>query len=365
MNTFNYITSYWRLLSLALIALFVLTACSGGGEKQTPLIAPTNLKVVETGSKLKLSWSAHSKASAYNLYYAEQSFSGIDIANYQSLTGAKLLVDISGTQKELNAIDFKGNTTYYFVLSAKTSSQQSGKSNEQSIKISPSFLNDTGISKCGNYAYGTTATTNKPRNNNRDCTETTDADNYPIPQGQDGHYGTGKDGSQGKKLTKVASFEGKCVQDEHTGLMWEVKQTTGLHSKKHSYTWYNPDSTNNGGGAGTESDGSSCSLSKCNTQAFVKGVNKIGLCGYKDWRLPTIAELQSIVDSSRFDPSVDPTYFPHTKESRPGTTLVYWSSSPSASGNGDAWGVSFATGSDYFNSKHLKRRVRLVRAMDQ
>ncbi len=318
--------------------------------------------MVAVGSKIKLSWAAHSKASGYNLYYAEQSFSGIDIANYQSLTGAKLLAGINGTNKVLNAIDLKADTSYYFVLTAKTSSQESGISNIQSIKTAPSFLNDTGITLCGDYAYYNSAFP-IPHNNDRACNLTTDADTDPIPQGQDGHYGTGKDGSQGKNFNEVSGFEGKCVQDEHTGLMWEVKQTSGLHSKDHTYTWYNPDAATNGGNAGTESDNSHCSLTKCNTQAFVAKVNTESWCGHNDWRLPTLAELESIVDFSKKDPSIDTTYFPNTKASS--GTLVYWSSSPDVFKDNYAWWVDFNRGNDKGNDKDLKHRVRLVRVRSQ
>jgi len=51
------------------------------------------------------------------------------------------------------------------------------------------------------------------------------------------------------------------------------------------------------------------------------------------WRLPSIKELQTIVDRKRVGPSIDPFVFSQT----PG--LVFWSSSPAAGGN--PWGVHF------------------------
>ena len=46
--------------------------------------------------------------------------------------------------------------------------------------------------------------------------------------------------------------------------------------------------------------------SSCNTEAYVEALNRIALCGFTDWRLPTVAEL---VDTAGF-PAASSAYFP-------------------------------------------------------
>jgi hypothetical protein len=136
--------------------------------------------------------------------------------------------------------------------------------------------------------------------------------------------------------------------------MWEVKTTDGgLHDMNHTYTWYEPDNTKNGGDAGTQ-NGGSCQGSQCDTNAYVKAVNSVGYCGYKDWRMPANQELTSIVDMSRFEPAIDINYFPNTES-------WYWSSSPSAGNSSSAWGVGFYSGYSNNYGKSSNHFVRMVR----
>lgn len=109
-----------------------------------------------------------------------------------------------------------------------------------------------------------------------------------------------------------------CVLDNRTGLLWEVKTADGgLRDAQNTYTWYSPDSTKNGGDAGLENNGK-------NTDAFVKSVNQVGLCGYKDWDLPTAEQLLSIVHYGRDTPTIDVAYFPNT------VSDLYWTSTTHA-----------------------------------
>ena len=49
-----------------------------------------------------------------------------------------------------------------------------------------------------------------------------------------------------------------------------------------------------------------------NSEKFLQAVNSSALCGYRDWRLPEIEELKTIVKAtSTKSPSIDTSFFPH------------------------------------------------------
>ncbi len=77
------------------------------------------------------------------------------------------------------------------------------------------------------------------------------------------------------------------------------------------------------------------------------------LDGYSDWRLPTIKELQSIVDRKR-TPAIK-TGFSNTAIS------WYWSASPNVRNGSNAWIVSFDDGYTYYSTKTDAYYVRCVR----
>ncbi|MEJ2201865.1 MAG: DUF1566 domain-containing protein [Desulfuromonadaceae bacterium] len=145
-----------------------------------------------------------------------------------------------------------------------------------------------------------------------------------------------------------------CTRDNVTGLMWEVKTADGLRGRENTYSWYSSDEAVNGGAIGTQ-NGGQCRGSACDTQAYVEAVNAQGLCGGKDWRLPSRKELLSIVDNGRMSPAVDSHYFPATK------SVEYWSASPYAALNSQAWQVLFRFGETYPGEKSQGSAVRLVR----
>ncbi|WP_416305591.1 DUF1566 domain-containing protein [Neptunicella sp. SCSIO 80796] len=159
----------------------------------------------------------------------------------------------------------------------------------------------------------------------------------------------------------------RCVRDNVTGLVWEIKhQGIGFSNNSYSYSWYQQE--NNGGIEGDlNGAGATCNMAQCNTSAYVAAINGVGLCGFYDWRLPTHNELLSILHLGRSSaPLIDNTYFPFTTSGL-AAPVWYWSSEPSADGvsSGEAqnaWAIDFASGNDNFLNKSVPARVRLVRA---
>ena len=142
-----------------------------------------------------------------------------------------------------------------------------------------------------------------------------------------------------------------------TGLIWEVKSSSGLRNKVHTYSWYNTDSTTNGGLEGEPSGGASTCQTpgRCDTAKFVNDVNIAGLCGHSDWRLPTRKELGSIIHYGPVNPTVDASYFPNTQSS------LYWSGSAVANYIAFAWIFHFDSGNAEPYGKTQVAGVRLVR----
>ncbi|HYJ42631.1 MAG TPA: DUF1566 domain-containing protein [Steroidobacteraceae bacterium] len=204
-------------------------------------------------------------------------------------------------------------------------------------------LNDTGITLCANESNAAVA-----------CSQTSAFPGQDAEFGRDATANNNADGAAGFSFTKLDATgtplidqavaydvsPWDCVQDEVTGLQWEVRTDNGgLRDKDWTYTWFNSTGINDGGSAGTANGGVCVDGSNCDTEKYVSAVNAVGLCGRTDWRLATREELQSIADISRFStaPRYDINFFANPAPTSVATS--HWTSTPDASAPGIAWSV--------------------------
>jgi hypothetical protein len=87
-----------------------------------------------------------------------------------------------------------------------------------------------------------------------------------------------------------------------------------------------------------------------------KSVNNEGFAGYKDWRVPTVKELASIVERQCIRPAINLTLFPNTPSD------IFWTSEPYSDRTRHAWYFNLSHGyHDWSFNKDSLYSVRLVR----
>lgn len=143
--------------------------------------------------------------------------------------------------------------------------------------ITRTLLNDTGIVDCGDGSSSNGLTCPLAGYPEQDAEHGRDIIHADHANGHAGFNFSKLDASGNP--TSAASWS--CIKDNVTGLTWEVKTNDGAIC-----SGYN----------------SSDSATFCNTQAYVARVNQAGWCGYSDWRLPTIKELEGIASYDRVYP---------------------------------------------------------------
>ena len=162
--------------------------------------------------------------------------------------------------------------------------------------------------------------------------------------GQDGSYLINeasyiKMDANGNDLPDDAS-SWAMVRDTVTGLIWEVKQMadgeenySNPNDADNKYTWYAPDDPQNTGEENNQR----------NTYAFIQQLNQKKLGGYSNWRIPTIQELETLVNHSETEPTIAKV-FASTKNEQ------YWSSTTAAFPT-MARVINFNDGESFFRNK--------------
>ena len=157
-----------------------------------------------------------------------------------------------------------------------------------------------------------------------------------------------------------------CTRDNVTGLVWELKWRLdyGLFHRNDLYAWFDDDPAVNGGDSGSMGDSATCTvLASCNTMAYRDAVNALAgeqrLCGRTDWRLPTLAELESLLEfESTGGAAIDGEWFFGT----PAAAYRSTDNVPSDGAGASAWALDFGNRLLGAFGKDSALRVRLVRS---
>lgn len=161
------------------------------------------------------------------------------------------------------------------------------------------------------------------------------------------------------KLTKIG-FDGQalpdsalqwsCARDIKTGLLWETKLfDAGVSDVDHRYSWYDPARATQG-----YKNNGDCYGIECDTHAYTAEMNRLGLCGSRQWRVPTFLELESLLDRDYFNPVINQEIFFHARGAS------YWTQSQLQNNPELIMQIDFFNGTSSPAPIRFKLAVRLV-----
>ena len=149
-----------------------------------------------------------------------------------------------------------------------------------------------------------------------------------------------------------------CLHQKSSTLTWEVKTTSGIRDKTNTYTWTELHPEQNSLVSWFENIQGKCTgQARCETSDYVAKINRLKLCNFSDWRLPTKAELESLItmNSAKGEAKIDLRYFPNSQAS------WYWTADINEDHPEFAWYVLFKNGISLSDKKDNPKHIRLIR----
>lgn len=325
--------------------------------------APTQLAYKLNGDNAEITWIGNSE-QGYKIYFSDQPFDDPKASNSDlTIINAKTTTVLIALNKSYN---------HLFARIAALYDNTEVLSTEQ-LEIIKNYqpkgtINDTGITYCLNDRVQAsdcimTSQNRQDGNIGRDAAAIA---NVLIKTGLgSAGFDFSKIDITGKLLANQKAHwddngsesdgtQWSCARDNLTGLIWEIKAGNGIRAKANQFSWYQETTTLNGGNPGSVSF-DNCQQTACNTDEYIKYLNKIKLCGSQKWRLPSRAELLGIVVNHGATPRLDPLIFPDLSDN-----TTYWSSNSYMPDINNSWAVTTNIGIVVWYPKSMPLNVRLV-----